>query len=95
MSQDALGQLKHLKTARARWPFPDVSLGQKVYTYFYYSLTGITPNLATEDSMTSYRILFTRSHLHPATYCHFTDFSVTKFAHSHDLPGDSASSLRR
>jgi len=23
MSQDALGQLKHLKTARARWPFPD------------------------------------------------------------------------
>jgi len=24
MSQDALGQLKHLKTARARWPFPDV-----------------------------------------------------------------------
>jgi len=25
MSQDALGQLKHLKTARARWPFPDVS----------------------------------------------------------------------
>ena len=32
MSQDALGQLKHLKTARARWPFPDVatklSIGQ-------------------------------------------------------------------
>ena len=26
MSQDALGQLKHLKTARARWPFPDVPL---------------------------------------------------------------------
>jgi len=25
MSQDALGQLKHLKTARARWPFPDES----------------------------------------------------------------------
>jgi len=25
MSQDALGQLKHLKTARARWPFPDAS----------------------------------------------------------------------
>jgi len=24
MSQDALGQLKHLKTAKARWPFPDV-----------------------------------------------------------------------
>jgi len=24
MSQDALGQLKNLKTARARWPFPDV-----------------------------------------------------------------------
>jgi len=24
MSQDVLGQLKHLKTARARWPFPDV-----------------------------------------------------------------------
>jgi len=24
MTQDALGQLKHLKTARARWPFPDV-----------------------------------------------------------------------
>ena len=24
MPQDALGQLKHLKTARARWPFPDV-----------------------------------------------------------------------
>jgi len=24
MSQDALGLLKHLKTARARWPFPDV-----------------------------------------------------------------------
>jgi len=24
MSQNALGQLKHLKTARARWPFPDV-----------------------------------------------------------------------
>jgi len=24
MSQDALGQLKLLKTARARWPFPDV-----------------------------------------------------------------------
>ena len=24
MSQDALGQLKHLKTARARWPLPDV-----------------------------------------------------------------------
>jgi len=24
MSQDALGQLKHLKTARARWPWPDV-----------------------------------------------------------------------
>ena len=23
MSQDALGLLKHLKTARARWPFPD------------------------------------------------------------------------
>jgi len=23
MSQDALGQLKHLKMARARWPFPD------------------------------------------------------------------------
>ena len=23
MSQDALGQLKHLKTAKARWPFPD------------------------------------------------------------------------
>jgi len=23
MSQDALGQLNHLKTARARWPFPD------------------------------------------------------------------------
>jgi len=23
MSQDALGQLKHLKTARSRWPFPD------------------------------------------------------------------------
>jgi len=23
MSQNALGQLKHLKTARARWPFPD------------------------------------------------------------------------
>jgi len=23
MSQDALGQLKHLKTARARWPFSD------------------------------------------------------------------------
>jgi len=23
MSQDALGQLKHLKTASARWPFPD------------------------------------------------------------------------
>ena len=23
MSWDALGQLKHLKTARARWPFPD------------------------------------------------------------------------
>jgi len=27
MSQDALGQLKHLKTARARWPFPDVWCG--------------------------------------------------------------------
>jgi len=26
MSQDALGQLKHLKTARARWPFPDVAV---------------------------------------------------------------------
>jgi len=26
MSQDALGQLKHLKTARARWPFPDDGL---------------------------------------------------------------------
>ena len=26
MSQDALGQLKHLKTARARWPFPDEDL---------------------------------------------------------------------
>ena len=26
MSQDALGLLKHLKTARARWPFPDVGL---------------------------------------------------------------------
>jgi len=25
MSQDALGLLKHLKTARARWPFPDAS----------------------------------------------------------------------
>ena len=25
MSQGALGQLKHLKTARARWPFPDDS----------------------------------------------------------------------
>jgi len=25
MSQDALGQLKHLKTARARWPFPDAA----------------------------------------------------------------------
>ena len=24
MPQDALGQLKHLKTARARWSFPDV-----------------------------------------------------------------------
>jgi len=24
MFQDALGQLKHLKTARARWPFSDV-----------------------------------------------------------------------
>jgi len=24
MSQDAIGLLKHLKTARARWPFPDV-----------------------------------------------------------------------
>jgi len=24
MSQDALGQLKHPKTARARWPFSDV-----------------------------------------------------------------------
>ena len=24
MSQDAIGQLEHLKTARARWPFPDV-----------------------------------------------------------------------
>ena len=24
MSHNALGQLKHLKTARARWPFPDV-----------------------------------------------------------------------
>jgi len=23
MSQGVLGQLKHLKTARARWPFPD------------------------------------------------------------------------
>jgi len=23
MSQDSLGLLKHLKTARARWPFPD------------------------------------------------------------------------
>ena len=30
MSQDALGQLKHLKTARARWPFPDVQ--QNLYT---------------------------------------------------------------
>jgi len=29
MSQDALGQLKHLKTARARWPFPDV-FGEEV-----------------------------------------------------------------
>jgi len=27
MSQNALGQLKHLKTARARWPFPDVLRG--------------------------------------------------------------------
>ena len=26
MSQDAIGQLKHLKTARARWPFPDEPL---------------------------------------------------------------------
>ena len=29
MSQDALGQLKHLKTARARWPFPDVVIVRK------------------------------------------------------------------
>jgi len=31
MSQDALGQLKHLKTARARWPFPDVMRKHKLY----------------------------------------------------------------
>jgi len=28
MSQDALGLLKHLKTARARWPFPDAGEGR-------------------------------------------------------------------
>ena len=33
MSQDALGQLKHLKTARAGWPFPDVL---SIYFYFYF-----------------------------------------------------------
>ena len=31
MSQDALGQLKHLKTARARWPFPDAYVMLGVY----------------------------------------------------------------
>ena len=30
MSQDALGLLKHLKTARARWPFPDAP---KIFTF--------------------------------------------------------------
>ena len=30
MSQDALGQLKHLKTARARWPFPDDDVQTRV-----------------------------------------------------------------
>ena len=37
MSQGALGQLKHLKTASARWPFPDV------FSIFFATL--ITPLL--------------------------------------------------
>jgi len=49
MSQDALGQLKHLKTTRARWPFPDatsrlktvcsVSLDAHSYSHLKYLRT--------------------------------------------------------
>jgi len=34
MSQDALGQLKHLKTARARWPFPDVGHFCRMFSHW-------------------------------------------------------------
>jgi len=39
MSQDALGLLKHLKTARARWPFPDAPLGLSLYVVYWYIIS--------------------------------------------------------
>jgi len=44
MSQDALGLLKHLKTARARWPFPDeVQVGRVQFPGVVYNSCSRNP----------------------------------------------------
>jgi len=47
MFQDALGLLKHLKTARARWPFPDV----EPILYSYAQLTSTIQIMSTPGAL--------------------------------------------
>ena len=49
MSQDALEQLKHLKTARARWPFSDVRPSQAHVAVADIGDTGPGPNADSDD----------------------------------------------
>ena len=45
MPQDALGQLKHLKTARARWPFPDAVYTVMLYEYPYRTVADLKTDI--------------------------------------------------
>jgi len=54
MSQDALGLLKHLKTARARWPFPDALLHMAVPRMKIMDSTCFPPSNACIISSTTF-----------------------------------------
>jgi len=64
MSQDALGQLKHLKTARARWPFPDVTvitIMSSLVTVRTYDTVGIVRMFPNRAVMREIYVFGTRS----------------------------------